>query len=67
MPEVNELPAQRGDWASGGAAVSTGRKIDREVAFDMTGDKRADQFNGVYGGDDRRDQCRIPFLLVVMC
>lgn len=67
MPKVNELPTQRRDWASGGASVSTGSKIDREAAFDMTGDKRADQFNGVHGGDDRRDQFRIPFLLVVVC
>lgn len=67
MPMLNELPAQRRDWASGGASVSTGSKIHREAAFDVTGYKRADQFNGVRGGDDRRDQCRIPFLLVMMC
>lgn len=66
MSKGNELPAQRRDWASGGASVSTGSKIDREAAFDMTGYKRADQFNGVYGGDDRRDQRRIPFLLVMI-
>ncbi|WP_156623655.1 MULTISPECIES: hypothetical protein [Ensifer] len=66
VPKVNELPAQRADWASGGAAVSTGGEIDREAAFDVTGCKRADQFNGVHGGDDRRVQCRIPFLLVMM-
>lgn len=64
-PRVNELPAQRGDRPLGGSAVPVGGEIDREGAFDVTGYKRADQFNGVYGGDDRREQFRIPFLLVM--
>lgn len=67
IPKVNKLSTQRGDWPTGGAAVSTGSEIDREAAFDVTGYKRANQFNGVRGGDDRRNQCRIPFLLVEMC
>lgn len=66
MPKVNELAAQRGDRPLGGSAVPVGGEIDREAAFNMTGDKRADQFNGVHGGDDRRDQFRIPFLLVML-
>ncbi|HEV7308878.1 hypothetical protein [Ensifer sp.] len=66
MPKVNELPTQRRERPLGGAAVSTGGEIDREAAFDMTGDIRADQFDGVHGGHDRWDQCRIPFLLVVI-
>lgn len=66
MPKVNELPAQWRERPLGGAAVSTGSEIDRKAAFDMTGDEGPDQLDGVHGGEDRWDQCRIPFLLVVM-
>lgn len=65
-PEVNELPTQRRDRSLGGSAVSTGGEIDCEAAFDMTGNVGADQFDGVHGGENRWDQCRIPFLLVVI-
>lgn len=66
MPKVNELPTQRRDRPLGGAAASTGGEIDRKAAFGMTGDIGADQFDGMHGGEDRWDQFRIPFLLVVM-
>ncbi|MDW9643961.1 hypothetical protein GOB48_19420 [Sinorhizobium meliloti] len=66
MTEVNELPTQRRDRPLGGPAVSTGSEIDREAAFDMTGDEGPDQFDGVHGGEDRWDQFRIPFLLSVI-
>lgn len=66
MPKVNELPTQRRDWPLGGSAISAGGEIDCKAAFDMMGDVGPDQFDGVHGGEDRWDQCRIPFLLVVM-
>ncbi|WP_426237395.1 hypothetical protein [Pararhizobium sp. DWP1-1-3] len=65
VTEVNELPTQRRYRTLGRTAVSTGSEIDRKAAFDVTGRVRADQFNGMHGGDDRWDQCRIPFLLVM--
>jgi hypothetical protein len=66
VTKVNELPTQRRDRALGGTAVSTGGEIDHKAAFDMTGDVGADQFDGVHGGENRWDQRRIPFLLVVI-
>ncbi|WEX88494.1 hypothetical protein PZN02_000979 [Sinorhizobium garamanticum] len=66
VPKLNELPAQRRDRALDGTAVSTGGEIDHKAAFDMTGGIRPDQFDGVHGGEDRWDQRRIPFLLVVI-
>lgn len=62
MPKLNELSAQRRERPLGCAAVSTGSEIDRKAAFDMTGDEGPDQFDSVHGGEDRWDQCRIPFL-----
>ena len=61
VTKVNELPTQRRDWTSGGAAVSTGGEIDREAAFNMTGNEGADQFDGVYGGDGHWDQIQDTF------